>query len=179
MRNLLKDYRIQFGYLLFVIFIVFATFNTLYFTVGAILSILSLIWRFWASGYISKNSALTIGGPYRYCRHPLYWGNFLMGLGFSLMCGKIIFVLVFILFFLTAYFPLMKDEEKKLIGIFGDRYLNYIRDVPMFVPFWSKTTGDPVPFSLERVLKNKEYRAWFGFFIFLVGLLIKFSLSGF
>lgn len=93
------------------------------------------------------------------------------------MCGKIILLFVFIIFFLIAYFPLMKDEEKKLIEIFGGEYLNYMNNVPIFFPSGSLYVSSS-SFKWELVLKNKEYRAWTGFFIFLALLLLKFYYLG-
>lgn len=179
MRNVLKEYRIQWGYVLPLLFIVFSEYRREFLIAGIPLIIIGLAWRFWASGFILKNQALTTGGPYLLSRHPLYFGSFLTGLGFSLICGKILFGLIFILFFLFAYLPLMKDEEKKLLGIFGDEYRNYMESVPMFFPTISTTRNDKVRFSFKRLLKNKEYRAWIGVSIFLLLLFLKFHIWGY
>ncbi len=173
MRNIFKIYRIQAGYILIILFIIFSEYRKKYFLSGMILTVFGLMYRLWASGYITKNRSMASGGPYLLSRHPLYFGSFLMGLGFSLMCGKIILLFVFIVFFLISYFPLMKDEEKKLIEIFGEEYLNYMNNVPMFFPYWSSFVSS-ASFKLELVLKNKEYRAWTGFLVFLAILLLKF-----
>lgn len=174
MKNVFKIYRIQFGYLMAVLFIIFSEYRKEYFLSGLIIVAVGLMYRLWASGFISKNKALIIGGPYLLSRHPLYFGSFLMGLGFSLICGKIILLFIFILFFLIAYFPLMKDEEKKLIGIFGDEYSDYMKNVPMFLPLGNPAGVGSFSFKWELTLKNKEYRAWLGFLVFLVLLLLKF-----
>ncbi len=178
MKNILKIYRIQSGYILSILFIIFSEYKKGYFIAGVLLAFIGLMYRLWASGFISKNKALTIGGPYLLSRHPLYFGSFLMGLGFSLICGKIIFLLVFIIFFLIAYFPLMKDEERNLINIFGEEYLNYKMNIPMFFPGGCSLAGNPVSFKWELVLRNKEYRAWLGFSAFLALLLLKFYFFG-
>src|SRR5438477_7276448 len=41
--------------------------------------------RTWSSGHVQKNRELSMDGPYAYVRHPLYVGNFLLGLGFAVM----------------------------------------------------------------------------------------------
>ena len=41
--------------------------------------------RLWATGYLHKNDALTIAGPYAYLRHPLYLGTLLIAAGFLIM----------------------------------------------------------------------------------------------
>lgn len=178
MKNVFKIYRIQLGYLISILFIIVSEYRMEYFLSGLIIIVFGLMYRLWASGYISKNKALIIGGPYLLSRHPLYFGSFLMGLGFALICGKIILLFVFIVFFLISYFPLMKDEEKKLVDIFGEEYLNYKKNVSMFLPLGSLILANPYLFKWELVMKNKEYRAWLGFLIFLVLLLLKFYFVG-
>src|SRR5436190_1125895 len=37
--------------------------------------------RFWASGYLRKDSRPAVGGPYAFIRNPLYLGTYLMALG--------------------------------------------------------------------------------------------------
>ncbi len=178
MKNILKTYRIQSGYILSLLFIIFSEYNKGYFITGLVLAFSGLLYRLWASGYISKNKTLAIGGPYLFSRHPLYFGSFLMGLGFSLICGRIILLLIFIIFFLIVYFPLMRDEERHLINLFGEEYLNYMKDVPMFFPAGNLRPLVPVSFKWRLVLRNKEYRAWLGFSVFLVLLLLKFYFTG-
>ena len=36
-----------------------------------------------ASGYVKKNSELTVTGPYAHTRNPLYLGSMLMAAGFA------------------------------------------------------------------------------------------------
>jgi len=51
--------------------------------------------RLWAAAYLGKTARssrpravkLVTGGPYAHTRHPLYWGNFLLTVGFVLLCG--------------------------------------------------------------------------------------------
>src|SRR5690242_4328919 len=40
--------------------------------------------RFWASGYLRKDSRPAVGGPYAWVRNPLYLGTYLMALGTAL-----------------------------------------------------------------------------------------------
>src|SRR5689334_19604890 len=37
--------------------------------------------RFWASGFLRKDTRPAVGGPYAYVRNPLYLGTYLMALG--------------------------------------------------------------------------------------------------
>jgi len=176
MENIFKTYRIQFGYIIFLLFIFFSEYRAGFFISGIILSLIGIIWRLWASGIIIKSRSVASSGPYLLCRHPLYFGSFIMGLGFSLICGKIIFVILFLMFFYISYFPLMKDEEKKMLKLFGNEYSEYMRSVPMFFP--RRITSGLTGFSWKQVIKNKEYRAWIGYGIFLLLWILRTSFLG-
>src|SRR4051794_40374381 len=43
--------------------------------------------RFWAAGYIAKDSEIATGGPYAYVRNPLYFGSLLLAVGYGLVSG--------------------------------------------------------------------------------------------
>ncbi len=80
---------------------------------------------------LDEKMTLTFEGPYKYIRHPifLFGGLFIllrpvMGL-FYLTC-----VICIILYFYIGSFY----EEKRLIEIFGERYINYKKEVPGFFP---------------------------------------------
>src|SRR3954467_2732139 len=40
--------------------------------------------RYWASGYLRKDSRPAVGGPYAFVRNPLYLGTWLMAIGAAL-----------------------------------------------------------------------------------------------
>ena len=44
--------------------------------------------RIWAAGHIEKGSQLAASGPYQRTRNPLYFGSFLIGLGFTLASAQ-------------------------------------------------------------------------------------------
>ena len=39
----------------------------------------------WAAGTIRKNRVLTTHGPYAFTRNPLYFGSFIIGIGFGVL----------------------------------------------------------------------------------------------
>lgn len=66
-------------------------------------------------------------------RHPIYLGAMLVYLGVLSLTLSLLGAAVF-LFVMLVYQWLAKHEEKLMLGIFGDKYRNYIRRVPMWVP---------------------------------------------
>jgi methanethiol S-methyltransferase len=117
--------------------------------------LLSLIGIFWAGRYIcvkeflginqikravnqnynselDEDMTLTIGGPYRFMRHPLYFFSIIFLLFRPVMdlFYLTFFICVVIYFYVGAYF-----EEKKLVNYFGDVYVNYKKMVPGIIPY--------------------------------------------
>ena len=80
-------------------------------------------------------SRLKYGGMNRFVRHPLYLSTVLMLIGImAFWPSDVIFTTCFIL---IAYTLLgARLEERKLIAQFGKAYLDYMREVPAFVPKW-------------------------------------------
>ncbi len=105
------------------------------------LVVLGQAWRCWAVGYIGlyrgenvKANALATHGPYALMRNPLYFGNFVIGLGWSIMAGGRgigIFIVCFCVVYVWAIIP---HEEKFLLSKFGTDYENYCRRVKRFWP---------------------------------------------
>ena len=77
-----------------------------------------------------SNGELVKNGPFSLLRNPLYFGNLLLSLGLSLMSGIIWMPLVVLVIFYGQYIPIVAWEEKKLLRIFGERYLQYQKEVP-------------------------------------------------
>jgi protein-S-isoprenylcysteine O-methyltransferase Ste14 len=76
---------------------------------------------------------LVTGGPYRYCRNPMYLGHliFLAGLVFALDSWLAAAVLVFH----AAWFDRrVREDEVRLIALFGDPYRGYLARVKRWVP---------------------------------------------
>lgn len=86
----------------------------------------------WKPIYRSKEE-LVAKGVYRYVRHPQYLGLILVTLGWLIHWPTILAVVMWpILVFM--YYNLAKKEEKELEEKFGERYLLYKKNVPMFIP---------------------------------------------
>lgn len=120
--------------------------------------------RLWASGCIVKYRGeeiqalrLTTWGPYSIIRNPLYLGNGLIGLGWSIMAGWNAVFLFIVLFALVYNFFIVPSEEAFLENKFGERYINYKRRTGRFFP--RSLPGKEIhgPFDGSIILKSESH----------------------
>jgi protein-S-isoprenylcysteine O-methyltransferase Ste14 len=131
-------------------------------SVGGLIALAGATVRLWAAGHIEKGRVLTQGGPYAFTRNPLYFGSFLMALGIIIAGQSYWLLLVFGLFFLVLYFPVMRAEEQELLHGYGDRFLDYSRRVPLFFPGFRNSCSASSTFLWSRVIRNREHHTFFG-----------------
>ena len=131
--------------------------------------------RFWAAGTIGryrgeKVSArgLVTWGPYAWCRNPLYVGNFLIGLGWSLMVSFYVVPVYAAAFFIVYFVGIVPLEENFLSSAFGEEYQRYRTQVPSFFPRQPQTHSLGGPFSFDVLWKSERY----SFLVTLFGTLI-------
>lgn len=159
----LARWRVPLGFLLGAVCLVFATPRAWSLLAGALAGLLGIFWRAWASGHLRKNERLATGGPYAHTRNPLYFGSFLLGSGFSLASGQIMLAVMFIIFFLGVYWPVMRAEAKHMTRLFPDTYQSYSASVPLFWPRLRPWRGgEKTNFDWQLYLRYREYRALLG-----------------
>jgi protein-S-isoprenylcysteine O-methyltransferase Ste14 len=90
--------------------------------------------RLYASGFIVKNEQLATYGPYALVRHPLYTGNILIIIGFSMSSGVWWTALVALVFFWFYYPAAIEYEDRKLNRIFGGEWEAWSSRTPALVP---------------------------------------------
>jgi protein-S-isoprenylcysteine O-methyltransferase Ste14 len=120
--------------------------------------------RFWSSGLLLKTKELMTAGPYRYTRNPLYLGRFLILTGLVFMVNLpnyLSFIGLFIgwAWFLGVY---MRRKERvepaRLREQHGDAYDRYFEAVPALFPTLRPYKDyTPASWSLERMMRNREY----------------------
>ena len=109
--------------------------------------------RVWAAGHLEKNREVTTSGPYRLMRHPLYNGSSIIAIGVMIAAHNFL-VSVLVLVYIMATVPVaIRSEEAHLRSTFGDLYDRYAR---------AEAPGVERSFSVERAMRNKEYRAVLG-----------------
>ena len=137
-----------------VLFLLFADPTLPSILLGLPLVLLGQAYRIWAAGCIRRYRGervgaekLTTWGPYALSRNPLYFGNFIMGLGFALMMNLWWFFLVFyVLFFAGMYGVIIAHEERFLASKFGADFQTYCAQVNRFWPSlkgWNNVTAGP------------------------------------
>ena len=106
--------------------------------------------RWWGSSYHSAGvvmsgdlvaDTLTVAGPYRYVRNPLYFGNILLAISIGSLGPPPAFILVVALNLVVVY-RLIVIEERFLRTEQGDAYARYCAAVPRLLP---RLTPAPLP----------------------------------
>ncbi len=172
----IQRWRVPLGFLCAAIFLLLAKPTRTALLAGACVSLLGLAIRAWAAGHIRKNARLATSGPYAFTRNPLYFGSFLLGLGFTIASGQEVLGLLFVALFLGIYFPVMRVEASTMAELFGKEYGVYKESVPLFFPrltAFRHTESEQVKFDGSLYLRYREYRAALGLVIAWGLLLIK------
>ncbi|MCZ7399193.1 MAG: isoprenylcysteine carboxylmethyltransferase family protein [Candidatus Methanoperedens sp.] len=81
----------------------------------------------------ASNGELVIDGMYRYVRHPQYLGLIILTVGLLIQWPTIITLAMWPVLVLM-YYRLAKREEREALEAFGERYEEYKRQTPMFLP---------------------------------------------
>lgn len=135
-------------------------FSAVRFLCGLALVLVGQAIRLWAAGYIPKYRTVVIGapvlitwGPYRWVRNPLYAGNAVMGIGWSMMVSWFWVIAFIIAFFVLYSLIVIPAEEEFLEEKFGEEYVAYKRAVPALLP-WPRN-GFPAPSPHEKPFDSK------------------------
>jgi hypothetical protein len=114
--------------------------------------------RVWAAGHLEKGREVTASGPYRLIRHPLYLGSALIGAGFAVASASLPAAGLVFTYLLLTYGAAIRSEEAHLTEKFGAAYPDYRE---------GRSTQADRRFSLQRVVRNREYRAAVGLLLML------------
>jgi protein-S-isoprenylcysteine O-methyltransferase Ste14 len=157
---------------------------------GLVVSAAGLGLRGWSAGTIRKGEVLTTSGPYAYLRNPLYVGSFLIGAGLAVAGGSWLWLVLFVGFFVTVYGPTIAAEAERLTEQFGQRYVDYSRQVPAFVPrlssLWAPFRASDRPdranesatFRWSQYERNREWEALLGACAAYLALVLKLAWFG-
>lgn len=176
-----KRIRVPMGFAFAVVFLLFAR-PTLQSLACSLIPVGAGLWlRSYASGYVKKNSELTVTGPYAHTRNPLYLGSMLIAFGFALASRSIYIFVALILLFTAIYVPVIRSEEEFLNRTFAD-FQEYVRQVPRLLPrlkrariVTSVSEADPRlgGFSSALYRKHHEYNSVIGAGVIYLVLLLR------
>lgn len=120
--------------------------------------------RIWAAGHLEKSREVTQSGPYRWTRHPLYVGSTIMGVGLAMASSSAIVAIIVIAYLAMTLTAAIRTEEAFLRQAFGDAYDRYRAGA---APAVSRQ------FSVERAMRNREYRAATGLVVASLLLILR------
>ncbi|MBI5198794.1 MAG: isoprenylcysteine carboxylmethyltransferase family protein [Nitrospirae bacterium] len=162
LRHFISHNRIATSFALGLIFILFSRPTTRSILIGTPVILLGEFFRTLSSGYLEKNSSLSIDGPYSVTRNPMYSGNFLLGLGFVIIVNQPILLVLFVMLFAFIYQATIIEEEKRLQQRFGQEFSAYMSSVPRFFPKLWRWKSNGRSFNWTLVMKHREYVTWLG-----------------
>ncbi len=131
---------------------------------GAAVALAGEAIRVWAAGHLDKGREVTTTGPYAFTRHPLYLGSTVMGIGMAIASASVAVAALVCVYLAVTLTAAIRTEEAHLTEKFGDAYPKY-RD--------GRAAANARRFSLERAVRNREYRAAIGLAIALALLALK------
>ncbi len=123
---------------------------------GAGLMAVAHVLRAVCAGYLDKDERLVTSGPFRYCRNPLYASNLLVVIAFTLMSGRLEALPILVGMWLITHAPTVAYEEEFLRERFGERFDDYCRQVPRWIPRLPGSCGDD-QFCWKRLAANGEH----------------------
>ena len=119
----------------------FGSYNPLLFIIGGAIAAVGAAIRVWASGYVMKNKELATTGPYAYVRHPLYVGNILLLVGFSIASTQWWSFVLMIALLWFYYPPTISYEDNKLRDIFGAEWEEWSKNIHALIPTFGAKAG--------------------------------------
>ena len=148
MTRLLARWRVFLGFVFAAIVVWLATPTPRSLLIGAAVAVIGESIRIWAAGHLEKSKEVTMSGPYRYTRHPLYLGSSLIGIGMAVIANNWIVTAIVVLYLALTLTAAMRSEEAHLREKFGDAYDAYAE---------KRAPNVERAFSWQRAVYNREH----------------------
>jgi protein-S-isoprenylcysteine O-methyltransferase Ste14 len=132
--------------------------------------------RIWAAGHLNKAREVTMSGPYRWVRHPLYVGSTVMGVGLAIACASAIAAVLIAIYLVTTLTAAIKSEEAYLRRVFGEQYELYREG--QLAKRAAIARQPPKRFRIAQAIANREHRAVLGFAMVVLLLILKATYNG-
>jgi protein-S-isoprenylcysteine O-methyltransferase Ste14 len=164
----LARWRVPLGFATAIVALLLAAPTPQSLTGGFVVACLGEAVRLWAAGHLEKSREVTRSGPYRFVRHPLYVGSSIMAAGIVIAAHSVVVAIVAAVYMVGTLVAAVRTEEAFLEGAFGDAYGQYRSS--RFEPMTRR-------FSVERAMRNREYRAVLGLLAGFVLLALRMRVS--
>ena len=172
---MIQRLRVPLGFLAAILVLYFAAPTGPAIALGVPVALVGLAFRILAAGVIKKDAILATAGPYAWTRNPLYFGTFLLVVGFAIMSANAALAVLLIIAMPAVYLHVIKKEEAHLSRLFPRQFTLYRDKVPAFFP---RIRPVQFEFSFGRYIANREYNAALGFAA-MVALFVAKWLNGF
>ena len=120
---------------------------------GAAVAVAGEALRIWAAGHLEKGREVTVSGPYRLTRHPLYVGSTVIGIGLAIASASLVVGALVAAYLAVTLTAAIATEEAHLTDKFGEAYPAYRA---------GRAVETRRRFSWARAMRNREYRAVIG-----------------
>jgi protein-S-isoprenylcysteine O-methyltransferase Ste14 len=111
-------------------------------------------------------------GVFAWVRNPLYVGNFLIWMGFTVVSGVYWFLPIAALLFALEYTLIVRYEEGVLESIFGASYLAYKGRTPRWLPRPPRGGSESGPHNWREALRSETST-----FLAYAGLVVAFAVK--
>jgi protein-S-isoprenylcysteine O-methyltransferase Ste14 len=92
--------------------------------------------RFWSLHVeIREEHEIVTAGPFRWVRHPVYFGMILEFLGLGLILNATFTLVLVMTIFLPTLVARVRLEETALVQKFGTAYADYCQTTPLLIPW--------------------------------------------
>jgi protein-S-isoprenylcysteine O-methyltransferase Ste14 len=109
--------------------------NTIWFYIGLFICLVALAIYYMAGINIARTQPISepvTKGVYRFSRHPIYLGGFLLFLGIGIACASWLFIL-FAVAWMILWLIAVPSEEKDVSEKYGDTYREYMTKTPRWI----------------------------------------------
>ena len=170
---MIQKLRVPLGFVIAALVLYLATPRAITILIGLPIAIAGAVLRAMSAGVIRKDARLATVGPYSWTRNPLYFGSFLLTVGFAIMSANWIAAAILIVPSLVIYPNVIRNEEAHLERLFPEDFRSYRDRVPRFFPRLGPFERS---FSFQQYWANREYNTALGFGAVLLVFILK-SLS--
>ena len=117
---MIQRFRVSLGFVVAAAVLYFAAPTGTSIFAGLPVALLGVVFRGLAAGVIKKDSRLATSGPYAWTRNPLYFGSFLLALGFAVMSSSWLAAALLLVPSAVIYPRVIQKEEAHLEQLFAD-----------------------------------------------------------